>query len=239
MSFDFLIPYINYLVFLLVGIIILYVRTLIVEKAKMRVLRKRNKELVTESEEIKSRFNTELENVKKDHQLDIEKRKYQYESKQKQYLNFFEVLDSLSTDSNDSIQNEVIPIIEEFNRNYMGAANRNNKKAETKATTVFNNKIQRLIVKSNEQWVRLKNETNAIRLIGSDKVIEQLDLLENYYEQSFNLSTKLIKDLSAQIISGSQDNYNRNQQLLESMGNVLSTQKKVLMLQMRKELNEI
>ena len=60
MKFDFLIPYIQYIVYFLIGLILLYFRTLVKEKTKIRVLRKKNKLLTEETEEIKSKYNKEI-----------------------------------------------------------------------------------------------------------------------------------------------------------------------------------
>jgi len=64
MKFDFLIPYIQYIVYVLIGLILLYLRTLVKERAKIRVLRKKNKLLTEETEEIKSKYNKEIEIIK-------------------------------------------------------------------------------------------------------------------------------------------------------------------------------
>src|SRR5690606_289538 len=159
MNFDFLIPYIQWLVYFLAGLIILYLRTLITEKAKNRVLRKQNAKLTEETESIKSKFNKEIESIKKEYQLDIEKRKYQYESKKEQYIQFFRLLDSFSASSNVEMQKKMMPIIDEFNRNYLNAANRNDKKGETNATTVFSKKIQNLMFEANQELTRIKSRS--------------------------------------------------------------------------------
>lgn len=100
MKFDFLIPYIHLLVYFLIGLFVLYIKTLIIEKAKRRILIKKNRILTEESENIKSRHNKEIEIIKKEHQLDLEKRKYQYDSKQKEYIAFFKFLDNFGGDYN-------------------------------------------------------------------------------------------------------------------------------------------
>jgi len=239
MKFDFLIPYIHFLVYFLIGLVFLYVRTLIVEKAKIRALRKKNRILIEETEEIKSRFSKEIEEIRKEHRLDIEKRKYQYESKKEQYIQFFKLLDDFSADSNTKIQEQMLPIIDEFNRNYLNAASRNNKKGETNATTVFSEKIQKLILDANKEQIRLKQETNTIRVIASDSILKTLDLLELEYDKIFEESSKLMKDLQVQMLTNDQEGMAKNQRKIQAIANVILKYKNDLICQMRIELNEI
>src|SRR5690606_4105526 len=239
MNFDFLIPYIQWLVYFLAGLIILYLRTLITEKAKNRVLRKQNAKLTEETESIKSKFNKEIESIKKEYQLDIEKRKYQYESKKEQYIQFFRLLDSFSASSNVEMQKKMMPIIDEFNRNYLNAANRNDKKGETNDTTVFSKKIQNLMYEANQELTRIKSETNTIRVIASDTILKTLDLLELAYDKSFDESSKMMKDLQVQMMTNDQEGMAKNQIKIQAIANVILKYKNDLIKQMRLELNEI
>jgi hypothetical protein len=239
MKFDFLIPYIQYIVYVLIGLILLYFRTLVKERAKIRVLRKKNKLLTEETEEIKSKYNKEIEKIKKEHLLDIEKRKYQYESKKEQYINFFKLLDNFNTDSNVIAQEKMIPIIEEFNRNYLNAANRNNKRGETNATIVMSKKVQKLMFESNKELSRIKQETNTIRIIASDSILKTLNLLELAYDRSFEESSKMMKDLQIQMMTNDQEGMKRSQREMQEIANVILKFKNDLIQQMRIELNEI
>lgn len=239
MSFDFLIPYIQIIVYTSGGLLILYIRTLIVEKAKVKTLLKKNRQLTGESEEIKSKFNKEIEEIKKDHQLDVEKRKYQYESKKEQYLIFFKILDNFSAESNYKMQAEMLPIVEEFNRNYLNAASQNNKKGEIQATTVFSKKVQRLMMDANKELTRIKQETNTIRLIASDSILNTLDLLELSYDKNFEESSRMMKELQIQMLTNDQDGMAKNQRTMEAIASVITKYKNELIRQMRIELNEI
>ncbi|MCD4788962.1 MAG: hypothetical protein K8R37_03090 [Bacteroidales bacterium] len=202
-------------------------------------MRKKNKLLTEETEEIKSKYNKEIEIIKKEHLLDIEKRKYQYESKKEQYINFFKLLDNFNTDSNVIAQEKMIPIIEEFNRNYLNAANRNNKRGETNATTVMSKKVQKLMFESNKELSRIKQETNTIRIIASDSILKTLNLLELAYDRSFEESSKMMKDLQIQMMTNDQEGMKRSQREMQEIANAILKFKNDLIQQMRIELNEI
>ncbi len=239
MMFDFLIPYIHLIVYFLVLLIVLYTKTLIVEKAKIRALRSKNRVLTEETEEIKSRYIKEIEGIKKDHQLDIEKRKHQYESKKEQYIQFFKLLDDFNAKSIVEMQEKFIPIINEFNLNYLDAATQKNKKGETNATNVFSEKSLKLMLDANKELTRIKQETNTIRIIASDSILKTLDLLELAYDKCFEVSSKMLTDLQVQMMNNDQEGMMKSQRDIRAAGNVILKYRSELIQQMRIELNEI
>lgn len=227
-DFSFLEPYLSYIVFAFLGLFILYIKTYTTEKAKIRVLKSENKKLTEETERIK-----------KDFQLEISKRKYQYESKKEQYIYFFKLLDQFSNEANKSTQEKLLPIFEEFNRNFLNATSRNDKKGETNATTVMSKKIQKLAFEANESLIRIKQETNTIRLIASDAIIEKLNLLEYAYDQNMEKASKMMNNLPKQVISNDQAGMKNNQYEIEISAKVIKNIKDEIIELMRKELDEI
>lgn len=182
----FLEPYLIYMIFAFLGLLILYIKTYTTEKAKMEVLKSENKKLIEETERIK-----------KDFQLEISKRRYQYESKKEQYILFFKLLDQFTNEANKSTQEKLLPILDEFNRNFLNSSSRNDKKGENNATSVMSKKIQRLTFEANESLIKIKQETNTIRLIASDRIIQKLDLLELAYDKNMEQAIKMMNDLPA------------------------------------------
>ena len=186
----FLEPYLIYMIFAFLGLLILYIKTYTTEKAKMEVLKSENKKLIEETERIK-----------KDFQLEISKRRYQYESKKEQYILFFKLLDQFTNEANKSTQEKLLPILDEFNRNFLNSSSRNDKKGENNATSVMSKKIQRLTFEANESLIKIKQETNTIRLIASDRIIQKLDLLELAYDKNMEQAIKMMNDLPKQMLS--------------------------------------
>lgn len=239
MNIEVLEPYAIYLAISLVGVIGLYFRTYLKEKAKISALKSENKILVEQSESIKAKYNKEIEEIKEFHQLDIEKRKYQYESKKEQYLNFFRLLDSFTRDANKITQEKLLPILDEFSKNYLNAANNNNKIDETKAVTVMSKKIQKLMFDANEDLIKIKQETNTIRLIASDNIIKKLNLLELAYDKNMEKANKMMSDLPKLMLLNDQNKMNDNQKEIEKSGMVIQSIKNEIIELMREELNEI
>lgn len=224
----FLEPYLIYMIFAFLGLLILYIKMYTTEKAKMEVLKSENKKLIEETERIK-----------KDFQLEISKRRYQYESKKEQYILFFKLLDQFTNEANKSTQEKLLPILDEFNRNFLNSSSRNDKKGENNATSVMSKKIQRLTFEANESLIKIKQETNTIRLIASDRIIQKLDLLELAYDKNMEQAIKMMNDLPKQMMSNDQYGMKKSQREIEISALVIKEIKDEIIELMRKELDEI
>lgn len=222
----FLEPYLIYMIFAFLGLLILYIKTYTTEKAKMEVLKSENKKLIEER-------------IKKDFQLEISKRRYQYESKKEQYILFFKLLDQFTNEANKSTQEKLLPILDEFNRNFLNSSSRNDKKGENNATSVMSKKIQRLTFEANESLIKIKQETNTIRLIASDRIIQKLDLLELAYDKNMEQAIKMMNDLPKQMMSNDQYGMKKSQREIEISALVIKEIKDEIIELMRKELDEI
>jgi hypothetical protein len=232
-------PYFLYIAGGLISISILFLKSFIQEKAKLKALKSENKKLIEQAEQIKSRYGRELEELKKEHQLDITKRKYQYESKKESYFKFFQLLDQFTRENNVKNQENLLPILEEFNRNYLLAASQNNKKSETNAVTVMSKKIQKLTFEASQDLIKIKQETNTIRLIASDEILNKLDVLILAYDKSMEASSKMMSSLPALMLANNQEQMKADQREIEISARVINNIKDQIIELMRRELNEI
>jgi hypothetical protein len=226
------------LIFVL-SLLIIAIKSYFSERGRLKAQISENKKLVEQTEKIKSKFNKELEEYKKEHQLEISKRKYQYESKKEQYIKFFMLLDEFSNESNSKTQQKFIPIVEEFNRNYLNATSVNNKRNETNAITTFQKKIQQLMFDANKDLIRIKQETNTIRIIASNDILHKLDLLTMAYDKSLEATSKMMKNLLPLILDKNQEKIRTNKLEIEIIGIEIKSLKEEIINLMRKELGEI
>lgn len=223
----------------ILGLFIIALKSYFTEKGKLKAQISENKKLVAQTEKIKSKFSKELEELKKEHQLDISKRRYQYESKKEQYIKFFKLLEEFSNENNFKTQENFLPILDEFNRNYLKAISLNNKKNETNAISVFSKKIQKLMFDSNQDLIRIKQETNTIRIIASDEILKKLDLLTLAYDKSMEAANKSMNELLPLMLSNNQIKMQDNQRDIEIAGMIIKNITYEIIELMRKELNEI
>jgi len=227
--FEFLIPFINYLVIGTLALLILYFKTLVSEKAKNRVLRGEIEELTRKTEQVKHEF-----------KLDFEKRKHQYESKKTQYIHFFTILDQLSVESFEVAKTKFLEVVNSFNRNYLLAPpNKQNPSNLSKEATLLSKKITNILLETNKDQARLRQETSAIRLIASDSVIESINKLDNLYTSIYDRTSNMMTEFPKNMISGRTDKIKLNEAEIKLISNQIILLKNGLIQKMRDELNSI
>jgi formyltetrahydrofolate hydrolase len=211
---------------LVIGFISGYLISYFKEKGKNKALLSDIKRLTEEKERIISDF-----------KLDIEKRKYQYESKKEQYFKYFNLIDEFGKSGNDAFYDNFFPIVERFNENYQSA--KGNKEKVLAALNDFSASLNPMFSKSNENLVRLRAETKSIRLIASIKVRDFLGQLEELYDTSFEKSSLMLREMGNNMISDNQEIINEQNRELHVLGQKIETIHDELVEEIRKELNEI
>ena len=100
-------------------------------------------------------------------------------------------------------------------------------------------KMQKLMFDANEDLIKIKQETNTIRLIASDNIIKKLNLLELAYDKNMEKANKMMSDLPKLMLLNDQNKMNENQKEIEISGMVIQSIKNEIIELMRVELNEI
>jgi len=179
----------------------------------------------------------EKESVRREYQLDIDKRKYKYESKREQFVKYFNLIDDFTAKSNEEIQVRFLPMISTYTQEYLGASGNNEK--ETEAITKFSDGIQTLMFEASEHLIRLRSETNAIKIIAGRKTIELIDEMDQLYDRSFDLSGRMIKELVPAVTSQDFSGVNQIETDLKRIGEQILLTKELMIEQIRIELDEI
>ncbi|MDY0930728.1 hypothetical protein [Chryseobacterium sp. CFBP8996] len=218
------------------GAIISGIAVSIIEKAKQRRLKKDNKRLVVETEKIKAEFNERLEELKKDHQLDISKRKYRYESKKAAYIGFFQKLDQL----NSEIASKSAVKMQEMTQKFTEVCfNARSDEEYNKGILEFQLSTQSILTESHQDINKLRHETSEIKLHASDQITEGLNKYELIYERIMNESNLLIQQMPSIILAGDSNLKTLNQQDLILQAAEAEKVKNELIKNMRQELDEI
>ncbi|GAA5039177.1 hypothetical protein GCM10011506_38030 [Marivirga lumbricoides] len=183
------------------------------------------------------RLEEEKQLVRKEHQLDIEKRKYKYESKREQFTKYFNLIDNFAIQSNEDIKTEFLPIINTYNEEFLEA--NGDKEKETQAITKFSEGINKLMYKANENLIRLRSETNGVKMIANPKSLDLLNHMDRLYDDSFELTSKLIKELSPAIMTNDFSGVQIVESEIKEVSAQLLKTKEEIIEQIRKELDEI
>ena len=218
------------LIEILVGLVIGFLSGFLISYFKEKG---KNKALLTDIK----RLTEEKEKIISDYKLDIEKRKYKYESKREQYFKYFNLIDEFGKSSNNEFYEQFFPIVDKFNKDFLSADGDKNKELE--ALNSFSSNLNPMIAKSNENLVRLRAETHSIKLIANPKVLGLLNQIDKLYDLSMDKSGLMLREMGANIISGNSKAINSQKQEVESLGLEIKNVHEQLISEIRQELDEI
>jgi len=217
------------------GMLVLYLTAYVKVKGKNKALIEDVEKLEDEKQKIIAKYRAETEEIKKQHTLDIEKRKFQYEDKRKQFSKYFSLLDEFHGKRNSVFLERVQPIITEFLSGYLV----DDEQVKNEAIVKYNKDVQALVFELNEEHLKLKSEQNSIRLIASPDVDKLLDKLEIAVKTATDLSTEMLRFMSTPEFLADQSLILPYQEKLAVSGNEVQVAHNNLKEQMKIELNEI
>lgn len=217
------------------GALSIYLTAYLKIKGKNRALIEDNRQLEEEKQKIVAKYRAETENIKKQHSLDIEKRKYQYEDKRLQFSKYFSLLDEFHGKCNSIFVEKFQPIMTEF----LTACLEDDETVKNKAIVKYNQDVQSLVFELNEEHLKVKNEQNSIRLIASKDVDTLLDKLEIALKNATEASTEMLRFMSTQEFWIDQTLITPYQEKATIFGHDVQNCRNDLKEQMKLELNEI
>lgn len=211
-----------------IGILIGTLSTYLKKYAELKALKKNNAELQKENEAIRSTY-----------ELEVTKRKYRYEEKLRQYTNFFSLIDACSKEMNSLTQQKCIDAMHRFYSQFLLAINTNDNISESKAASNFQSELTQIMMDANDYLIKFRQQTNSIKLIASDEIVELLERFDSKMEKSMKLSTACLQDIQSLILQRNVHQLEINQNEINTIGQeIVSLQKQIIKL-MKTELDQI
>lgn len=190
-------PIIYHIITLALGIFIGYLTTYIKQKATNKAHKQDTAEITRKSESVKNQF---------------AKKKYQYEKKHQVYSLYHNLLDKFDSKNpfTDSKITESLmsSLVNDLYKNQDDKSNR------VKVINHFGDEINRLVQESLKGLKEIANQTNEIKLVGSDAIVNVLHRLNDCYKKSGEISDTLFKD-PYKLVTGNTDFSAVNDQLTE------------------------
>lgn len=217
------------------GALSIYLTAYLKVKGKNKALIEDNQKLEEEKQKIIAKYRAETEEIKKQHSLDIEKRKYQYEDKRAQFSKYFALLDEFHGKCNSIFLEKFQPIMTEFLSGYL----EEDESVKNQAIVKYNKDVQALVFELNEEHLKVKSEQNSIRLIASSEVDTLLDNLETAVKNATDSSTEVLRVMSTPEFWADQSIIAPYQEKSANYGLEVQSTHSALKEQMKLELNEI
>jgi hypothetical protein len=235
MEVSFSVDIIVYILCFFLGALSIYLTAYLKVKGKNKALMEDNHELEAEKQKVIAKYRAETEEIKKQHSLDIEKRKYQYEDKRAQFSKYFSLLDEFHGKCNSVFLEKFQPIMTEF----LSGCLEEDESIENKAVIKYSKDVQALVFELNEEHLKVKSEQNSIRLIASSEVDVLLDKLEVAVKNATDSSTEMLSVMSTPEFWADQTIIEPHKEKLAIYGQEVQISHYELKEQMKLELNEI
>jgi len=193
--------------------------------------------ITREKKKVENEFDEKLEELKKEHQLEIERRRHQYVVKQNEFSKFFSLLDEYNRNCNQKAWVNFQPVINTFFSNYIEAEESEDKEAANRAITTFSESISLLTMKLNEESIRIRNETYSIKLIAPQEIIKLIDDLDKLLEETFNATIEVVRKMTSIELFGKPEAMLPFQEKAIKLGNEVKSKHYEIMELMRKHLD--
>lgn len=213
----------------------LYLTAYAKAKGKNHALEEDVSRLEDEKQRVIAKYHAELQELKRQHALDLEKRKYLYEEKRQQFTKFFAMLDEFQRRSYSLFGERFHPIINQFLGSYTGTSN----EADQAAIASFNSGVQDIFYELSEEQARISNETNSIRLIASEELADLLNRLDEAVRESTSDAGEMLKFMATPEFWADQSLIAPYQEKVEESGVRVKECRDNIMSRMKHELQEI
>ena len=213
----------------------LYFTGYLKEKGKSRALKEDVIRLEDEKQNVISKYQKDIEDVKKTHQLDIEKRKHQYESKKSQYYQFMEEIDEFNGCLARSLSDDLGQIM----MKYYEYTNNVSNLSQKELIVDFNNKAKAAVGNIKAQEIKLFSRLNAFKLSTNDKIITHLEGLMRQIQKSEKILVDIFNYIGRPEFLITRDVPEKILALSDFNQNDLANEKEKLIAALKRDLNEI
>lgn len=181
----------------------------------------------------------ELKKLEQNLRYNADRRLKVFDLKANEYSRYVTHLDEFGKKNNSEMFNKLQPIIDEYMKNYLAATSARDKEKEMQAITWFGAQISLLIQDGMKEVMQLRHESNRIKLIATEDMLQTLENLESLTDQAMTHSNEFMNSFVEVIAEKRQDLVEAYQAGATKLGEQIKSQTKLLMEQMRKEIGAI
>jgi len=179
-----------------------------------------------------------LKQLEQNLRFDADRRLKIFDLKATQYSAYVTNLDAFGRKNQVDMPARMQPIFDKYLSDYLAATNTADKQKEHEAITWFSSQISTLIQEGSADALKLKAESNCLKLIATDEMLETFNELEMLTQQSMDTANEFIGKFIEIFMNKQGDAQEYQARLTEIAARLQSTAQKLLM-QMRSEISGI
>ncbi len=187
----------------------------------------------------KQRHERNLKQLEQDLRYKADRRLKIFDLKASEYAKYVTDLDSFGKKNQIDMPERMQPIFREYLRNYLAATESGDKEKERQVISWLSSQISALMQEGLKDVLKLKSESNRLKLIATDEMLYTLDKLEQLTQQLMDCTNEYMKNFTEIIFHQQHEKTEAFQRKAADQANEIQVQSRALMTQMRRELSDI
>lgn len=187
----------------------------------------------------KQSHNRDLKKLEQNLRYDADRRLKIFDLKATEYSRYVTLLDEFGKKNNTELLERMQPINEQFMSKYLAAVSVGDEERKIEVITWFGSQISAFTQEGMQEVMQLRHESNRIKLIATEEMLQTLDNLESLTDQAMKHSNEFMSNFVQVIADNQQDLIASYQSGAMVLGEKIKSQTKLLRDQMREEIGAI
>lgn len=187
----------------------------------------------------KQRHERNLKQLEQDLRYRADRRLKIFDLKASEYAKYVTDLDSFGKKNQIEMPERMQPIFDEYLQNYLAATESGDKDRERQVIGWLSSQISALMQEGLKDVLKLKSESNRLKLIATDEMLQTFDMLERLTQESMDCTNEYMKNFTEIIFNQQNERTEAFQKQAAELATEIQAQSKALLNQMRSELSDL
>lgn len=162
-----------------------------------------------------------------------------FDLKASEYGKYVANLDSFGKKNEIEMPERMQPIFDEYLQRYLAATEAGDKEQERIVIGWLSSQVSSLMQEGLKDVLKLKSESNRLKLIATDEMLKTFDQLEKLTQESMDCTNEYMKNFTDIIFKQQTEKTEAFQKRIAELGAETQKNSKALLNQMRQELSDI
>lgn len=180
-----------------------------------------------------------LKQLEQDLRYRADRRLKIFDLKATEYGKYVTDLDSFGKKNEIEMPERMQPIFDEYLQRYLAASEAGDSEQVRIVIGWFGSQVSALMQEGLKDVLKLKSESNRLKLIATDEMLETFDRLETLTQESMDCTNEYMKNFTDIIINQQNHKTETFQAKASKLGTEIQKNSKALLNQMRQELSDI
>lgn len=187
----------------------------------------------------KQRHERDLKRLEQELRFSADRRLKIFDLKASQYSQYVTDLDSFGKKNQIEMPARMQPIFDKYLQDYLAATSAGDKNREREVIGWFSSQISALMQEGLQDVLKLKCESNRLKLIATDEMLETFEKIETLTQELMDSTNEFMKNFTEIIINQQNERSEDFQVNAAELSAEIQKYSKTLLNQMRHELSDI